>query len=567
MEYLLHVGVMLCLYAILAASFNLLIGFAGLFALSQAAFYALGAYAAAIVTTQLGLPFPLPLIIAVVFTALMSALIALPALRVSGHYLVVISIAMQIIVLQVILNWKSLTGGTDGISGVPAYDLFGLKLDTPELFLPAAAIGALACLWFAFRLTRSPFGRALRAMRENEAAAQAVGKNVLYMKVTVFAISAGMAAVAGVLFARYFTYVGVDSFTIDETIYILAMVILGGAGNLWGSVVGAALLVIAPELLKFLPLPVDIADKMRLIAYGVVLMGVLLFRPQGLMPEPRGRKAMFVPVDAEREESDAETLFKGDKGTKGETVMEGRNLRKQFGGITAVDDFSIELKRGVITGLLGPNGAGKTTAFNLLTGFLRPTSGEIVLRGSPIGNAKPHELVGKGVARSFQDLRLFTRMTVIENVIVALPDQTGDRVLPLFLRPGKVKAEERANAARAMEILRFVELEAKAHDTAEDLSYAEEKLLVVARLLATGAEVLLFDEPMSGLDRNTLQEVFPVIRRLAENGKTICIIEHNLDVIKELCDVVWFLDEGHAMATGTPDELMNDPELAQRYFK
>lgn len=568
MEYLLHIGVMLCLYSILAASFNLLIGFAGLFALSQAAFYALGAYATAIVTTQLGLPFPLPLIIAVAFTALMSALIALPALRVSGHYLVVVSIAMQIIVLQVILNWKDFTGGTDGISGVPAYDLFGLvKLDTPDLFLPAAAVGAVACLWFAFRLTRSPFGRALRAMRENEAAAQAVGKNILYMKVTVFAISAGMAAVAGVLFARYFTYVGVDSFTIDETIYILAMVILGGTGNLWGSVVGAAILVIVPEMLKFLPLPVDIADKMRLIAYGVVLMVILLFRPQGLLPEPRGRKAMFVPVEAESEKSDAEKLFEGDKGAKGETVMEGRNLRKQFGGITAIDDFSIELKRGVITGLLGPNGAGKTTAFNLLTGFLKPTAGEITLRGKSIGSAKPHELVGAGVARSFQDLRLFTKMTVIENVIVALPDQTGDHVLPLYLRPGRVKAEERANAARAMEILRFVELDGKAHETAEDLSYAEEKLLVVARLLATGAEVLLFDEPMSGLDKNTLQEVFPVIRRLAENGKTICIIEHNLDVIKELCDVVWFLDEGHAMATGTPDELMNDPELAQRYFK
>ncbi|MGM0584057.1 MAG: ABC transporter permease subunit [Pseudomonadota bacterium] len=568
MEYLLHIAVMLSLYAILATSFNLLIGFAGLFALSHAAFYALGAYVTAILTVTLGLPFPLPLIAAVVFTAVMSALIAVPALRISGHYLVVISLAMQIIVLEVILNWKGLTGGTDGISGVPAYDLLGLmRLDTPDRFLIAALPAAAICFWFSWRLTRSPFGRALRAMRENEAAAQAVGKNILFMKVTVFALAAGLAAVAGGLFARYFTYVGVDSFTIDETIYILAMVILGGTGNLWGSVVGAAILVIAPELLKFLPLPVDIADKMRLIAYGVVLMVILLFRPQGLLPEPRGRRAMFVPVEAEKEESDAEKLFEGDSGAKGEVVMEGRNLRKQFGGITAIDDFSIELKRGVITGLLGPNGAGKTTAFNLLTGFLQPTAGEIILRGQPIGNAKPHELVGRGVARSFQDLRLFTRMTVIENVIVALPNQTGDRVLPLYLRPGRVRAEERANAARAMEILRFVELDEKAHETAEDLSYAEEKLLVVARLLATGAEVLLFDEPMSGLDKNTLEEVFPVIRKLAENGKTICIIEHNLDVIKELCDVVWFLDEGRAMATGTPEELMNDPELAERYFK
>ncbi|HUF88206.1 MAG TPA: branched-chain amino acid ABC transporter ATP-binding protein/permease [Thermohalobaculum sp.] len=567
MDYLLHVLVMLCLYVILASSFNLLIGFAGLFALSHAAFYALGAYATAIVATSLGLPFPLPLIVAVAFTAAMSVLIAVPALRVSGHYLVVVSLALQIIVIEVILNWTSLTGGTDGISGVPAYSIGGWRLDSPGRFLIAAGLGAAVCFWVCWRLAHSPFGRALRAMRENEDAAEAVGKNILYMKVTVFAFSAGLAAVAGTLFARYYTYVGAQSFTIDETIYILAMVILGGTANLWGSVLGAAILVFLPELLKFVELPVDIADKLRLVIYGLILILILRFRPEGLLPEPKGARAMFVPVDAERQAADSSDLFAGAQGGAGDVILEGRKLRKTFGGITAVADFSIELRKGRITGLIGPNGAGKTTAFNLLTGFLKPDSGEIVLRGESIGNRKPHELVAAGVARSFQDLRLFTRMTVIENVLVALPRQAGDDIVPVYLRPARVRAEERANTARAMEILRFVELDAKAHETAENLSYAEEKLLVVARLLATGAEVLLFDEPMSGLDRTTLEEVFPVIRRLAENGKVVCIIEHNLDVIKELCDVVYFLDEGRALAVGTPDELMNDPELATRYFK
>jgi ABC-type branched-subunit amino acid transport system permease subunit/ABC-type branched-subunit amino acid transport system ATPase component len=566
-DYIYHIAVLVCLYSILATSFNLLVGFAGLFALSHAALYAIGAYTTAIVTTKLGLPFPVPLIASVLLAAVISGLIALPALRVSGHYLVVVSLALQIIVLQVIVNWSSLTGGPDGISGVPPYAFGEFAVDTPLEFLVVAAIVAAACFWFCRRLTRSPFGRALRAMRENEAAAQAVGRNILRMKVTVFALSAALAAVAGSLFARYYSYVGADSFTIDETIYILAMVILGGTGNLWGSVLGAAILVVLPELLKFVPLPVDIADKMRLIAYGCVLMGILMFRPQGLLPEPRGRRAMFVAVEAEKGAGDAERLLSSRTGTPGETVLEGRNLRKTFGGITAISDFSIALKKGRITGLLGPNGAGKTTAFNLLTGFLKPTSGEILLRGKSIARSKPHELVDAGVARSFQDLRLFTNMTVIENVIVALPGQTGHSVTSLFLRPWKVREQEEANAARAMEILRFVELDGKAHETAADLSYAEEKLLVVARLLATGAEVLLFDEPMSGLDQTTLQEIFPVIRRLAAHGKAICIIEHNLDVIKELCDEVYFLDEGRTMAVGTPDELMHDPELAERYFK
>ena len=190
-----------------------------------------------------------------------------------------------------------------------------------------------------------------------------------------------------------------------------------------------------------------------------------------------------------------------------------------------------------------------------------------MLRGATVGRRRPDALVAAGVARSFQDLRLFTRMTVIENVLVALPRQAGDRLVDVFFRPGRVRAEERANIARAMAILRFVELDGQAQESAENLSYAEEKLLVVARLLATGAEVLLFDEPLSGLDDTTLREIFPVIRRLAETGKAVCIIEHNLDVIKELCDTVCFLDEGRAMATGTPQALMDDPDLAQRYFK
>ncbi|MCP1335317.1 branched-chain amino acid ABC transporter ATP-binding protein/permease [Futiania mangrovi] len=568
MDYLLHILVMVCFYAILATSFNLLIGFAGLFALSHAAFYAFGAYATAIATTTLGLPFPLPLLLSIVVAGFIGVLIALPALRVAGEYLVVVSLALQIIAIEVFINWKEVTGGTDGISGVPKLELFGFGFDSPGKFLILAVVMAVFCFWVATRLARSPFGRALRAMRENESAAQAVGKNILYMKVSVFAVSASLAAIAGWMFARYFSYVGADSFTIDETIYILAMVILGGTGNLWGSVLGAAILVILPELLKFIDMPVDIADKMRLVMYGVVLVLILRFRPEGMLPEPRGLAAMTVDLSGEdlKPAREGET-FRGGSAQKGEVVMRGTDLKKTFGGITAVSHLSIELKSGWITGLIGPNGAGKTTAFNLLTGFLKPTGGEIELRGRKVENLKPHQVVGSGVARSFQDLRLFTKMTVIENVIVALPGQSGDNLANVYFRPWAVRAEEHENAARAMEILRFVDLDGKAHETAENLSYAEEKLLVVARLLATGAEVLLFDEPLSGLDRTTLQEIFPVIRKLAENGKTICIIEHNLDVIKELCDVVYFLDEGHAMAIGTPDEVMNDPELATRYFK
>jgi branched-chain amino acid transport system permease protein len=562
LDYVLHIGVMVGIYVILATSFNLLIGFAGLFALSHAAFYAFGAYATAILTVKAGLVFPIPLLAGVLLTALVGVLVALPAIRVAGEYLVIVTLALQIIVLAVIVNWSSLTGGTDGISGVPSFDLFGYAFNTPGRFLPIAALGAAVSFGVAWRLAASPFGRALRAMRENESAAEAVGKNLIVMKAVVFAFSAGLAAIAGGLFARYFNYVGAQSFTIEETIYILAMVILGGTGNLWGSALGAAILVVLPEVLKFIELPPEIADKSRLIIYGLLLILILRFRPEGLLGEHRTTS----PLPQAAAVMDGAGELQAGHSTRQVTLV-GRNLCKRFGGITAVEGFDIELRSGQITGLIGPNGAGKTTAFNLLTGFLKPDAGEVMLHGRPITRLRAHRIVHAGVARSFQDLRLFARMTVLENVLVALPNQAGDRVWPIFLAPRRIRRQEQENLGRALAILNFVELRDKAYESAESLSYAEEKLLVIARLLATGAEVLLFDEPLSGLDAGTLREIYPTIRGLARHGKTICIIEHNLDVIKELCDVVYFLDEGRKVAIGTPAELMADPVLAERYFK
>jgi len=556
MDYVLHVMVMVALYAILASSFNLLIGYAGLFALSHAAFFGVGAYATAILAATYGLAFPVPLLIGIVATAALGVVIALPALRIGGDYLVIVTLALQIIVTTVLLNWTGMTGGTDGIRAIPRVELLGLKLDTPGKFLPLAAIVALACYAIAWRLGASPFGRALKAMRENEAAVQAVGKNVVAMKLAVFAIAAALASVAGSLYAHYFTFVSADSFTVELTIYLLTMVIIGGTGNLAGSLVGAVVLAVLPEALKFIDMPSDIADKTRLMLYGVLLIVMLRLRPQGLLPESASAHHYDAPV----ERPPVATQLQG-------AALEGEGLSKRFGGIVAVSGVDIRIESGKITGLIGPNGAGKTTAFNLLTGFLQPNDGQVHYRGQSLRGLKPHQIVRAGVARSFQDLKLFTGLTVLENVLVALPDQRGDKLAYVYFAPWLVRKQERENLGRAMAILEFVGLDARAADLASDLSYAEEKLLVVARLLATGAEALLFDEPLSGLAPNALAKVMPIFKRLAQSGRTICIIEHNLDVIRELCDTVVFLDEGRKLAQGTPEQLMSDPELSERYFK
>jgi len=560
MDYLLHILVMVSLYAILAVSFNLLIGFAGLFALSQAAFFGVGAYTTAILATKLGLAFPVPLLAGVFLTAALGMIVALPALRIGGDHLVIITLALQIIVIAVMVNWRSVTGGTDGIAGIPKIHLGGAPLDTPARFLPLALAVAMLSLAIAWRLAASPFARAVRAMRENEAAVQAVGKNIVAIKLAVFAFSAGLAAVAGGLYAQYISYVSAETFTLDLTIYILAMVILGGTGNLWGSVLGAVILTALPELLKFVALPPDIADKSRQVLYGLALIAILLLRPQGLLGEIRAPRRRIARAPA------AGAALESDLPADGRVTVEGKGLMRRFGGIVAVSGLDIELRRGRIIGLIGPNGAGKTTAFNLLTGFLRPDQGTVSLNGVDLTGTKPHRIVRSGMARSFQDLKLFPRMTVLDNVMVALPRQKGDNLFYVFFAPWIVAREERANRGRALAILDFVGLGERAGDTAENLSYAEEKLLVIARLVATEAQVLLFDEPLSGLAPNTLEAIFPIIRRLAAAGRTICIIEHNLDVIRGLCDTAVFLDEGRKLAEDAPERLIADPALAARYF-
>ena len=556
MDYVLHVLVMVSLYAILASSFNLLIGYAGLFALSHAAFFGVGAYATAILAAKLGVPFPWPLFAGIAVTAVLGVVIALPALRIGGDYLVIVTLALQIIVSAILINWTDLTGGTDGIRAIPRVVMFGVSLDTPGRFLPLALAVAAICFAVAWRLGASPFGRALKAMRENEAAAQAIGKDVVAMKLSVFAIAAALASVAGSLYAHYVTFVSAESFTVELTIYLLAMVILGGTGNLFGSILGAVILAVLPELLKFVDMPSDIADKVRQMLYGLLLILILRLRPQGLLPESASAHHYRAPP--ERPSVDTGVAA---------AALEGRGLARQFGGIVAVSGLDITIEPGRITGLIGPNGAGKTTAFNLLTGFLQPNDGEVRYRGRSLNGLRPHQIVRLGVARSFQDLKLFTGLTVLENVLVALPHQRGDRLRYVYFAPWVVRREERANLARAMAILEFVGLAGRASDLAADLSYAEEKLLVVARLLATGAEALLFDEPLSGLAPNALAKVFPIFKQLAASGRTLCIIEHNLDVIRELCSRVVFLDEGRKLAEGTPEELMRDPQLSVRYFK
>ncbi|MCG2756995.1 MAG: branched-chain amino acid ABC transporter permease [Desulfobacteraceae bacterium] len=290
MEYLLHILILIGIYAILSVSLNLIAGYAGLLSIAHAAFYGVGAYVAALMALEFHSPFLVNIVCAVILSGLLGALVGIPSLRIRDDYFVIATFAFQVITFSVMNNWVSFTGGPMGLPGIPRPAIFGWKITTHYDFLIVILVLCIIILWISHKIVTSPFGRVLKAVREDEIFAQAMGKNVASYKVLIFVIGAGMASVAGVMYAYYISFIDPTSFTIMESILIISIVIIGGAGNIWGSVLGAAVLVILPEALRFLGMPSSIAANMRQIIYGALLVIFMLFRPQGFIGEYTFRK-------------------------------------------------------------------------------------------------------------------------------------------------------------------------------------------------------------------------------------------------------------------------------------
>ena len=413
-------------------------------------------------------------------------------------------------------------------------------------------------------------------------ATESLGKNVRFFKVYTFVIGGGLAAVAGSLFAHYMTYISPANFTVDESIFVYAILIIGGTANAWGPIIGAIIVISAMEALRFMQISPAIVGFTRQIAYGIILILFMCFRPQGLLPEftISGKKNEEKVNNEDKFEEGLRQAKKPNSFAAFFQINNGKMTRqlssraflklngvsKKFGGLSAINGCSLELEEGKIVGLIGPNGAGKTTLFNLITGFYSPDTGSVNFDGKDISVLPAYQITNLGIARSFQNLRLFHRMTVLDNVLVARPRQTGESLLGVFLRFSRVSQEEKQNHLKALAFLEFVGLANKAEDLAMNLSFAEQKLLSLARLLSTEARLILLDEPASGLDPLVMEDLFPLIKELVNFGKTICIVEHNMDIIRAMVDEIVFLNEGRVLARGTPQQIMNAPELVEIYF-
>jgi branched-chain amino acid transport system permease protein len=569
---------LILIFSIFAVSLNLLLGYAGVLSSGQAALGAIGGYTTAWLALDAGWNGWVAVALGVVFAGIVGILLAIPSLPLSAEYLILLTLVAGEAVLGIVVASPSF-GGTLGLTGLPGSNFFGIDLKMASNWVLPLIVFAAVIFLLCWRIGESPFGRVLRATRDDDRAAAAVGKHVFAYRLWVFGITAAMSGLGGGLLALYLGICSPSVYSFDVSMGIFAMVVLGGVGNLYGSILGAVIVTLtAPILQRILPLAPESGSFVRIAIYGLVLILVIRFRPQGILPERHGRRAkptraLTPPPEALIEVTEGHQL-PPDNGTL-ETVIEApadgsilvtSDLSKSFGTTVAADSLAMGLATGKITALVGPNGAGKTTVFNLLTGYLRPDRGSVWLGGRDLAGMRPDEIAMNGVVRTFQDVRLWTGMSVLDNVAVAIPDQPGEHIGPLF-RPGaQIGRREDEVRERAMEWLGYVGLEGYSEDLAGSLSYGQSKLLSLARVMATEAPVVLLDEPVSGVDTAWAEAMLSLIETMRESGRTICLVEHNLHVVDRLADHAYFMDLGRIIAEGSLSELTSSPELARTYF-
>jgi branched-chain amino acid transport system permease protein len=567
------------IFATLAMSLNLLLGYAGQISVAHAAFAAIGGYLAGYLALKSGVSVALAFAIGILGASLVGVIVSLPALLLSSEYVILLTLSVQTIVLVVITSIGDL-GGLFGLTGLPTVSFFGKELLRPEdWLLPLVAVNAVI-LGILIWIGESPFGRILRGIRDDQLATQSLGKDVWVKKIIVFALTSGIAGLGGALLSYYNGITSPGLFEFSQSILIVTMVVVGGRGNLIGSILGAALVIGSrPFFEKVISLSPETSAVWRLVAFGVLLIAVLMLRPQGLLPEGisiqalvrrlrrRRSAARAAPATAAESAPPASSPADGSAPAGGtEAVLAVRDVKKSFGGIHAVDGLSFDLAAGRVTGLIGPNGAGKTTVFNLLTGAISPDEGTVELRGEDITGWPIDRVARNGMVRSFQDVRIFPNLTVLDNVRMAVPRQRGESLRDLFLMPWSVVRDQRRTIAQAREKLSFVGLAEKEERPAGSLPFGEQKLLALARILAADAGILLLDEPASGIDSEWVDRMVEIVRRLADSGHAVCIVEHNLHVVERVADHVYFMDGGRITAEGALRDLVKEEDLVEAYF-
>lgn len=561
--YLLRVWMLMLIYALIALGLNLVVGLAGLVSLGQAGLVAIGAYTTAILATKLGFGLFSVLIASILITGLAGVLLAYPTIRVRGVYLAVITIAFGIVVENIAIEWSSLTGGTTGISNIPKIKIFDKTLGDTEFFY---VIGIVFLIAFVvhYNVMHSRFGRAMRAATQSETAIRSLGVNPIAIRTLAFALAAIYAGVAGALYAYLNNYVNPDTFRFLDSLRYLLMVILGGSGTVLGPIVGAGILTYVPELFQAF-------GVWQHFAYGALLAFVIFAMPLGIVGSIKYWRGRLLPKKSRRSENwpspntmVTETI--GKRTTSGPISLSVSNLTVAFGGLIANNKITEQVAAGTVHAVIGPNGAGKSTFLNCISGLYQPTDGKIEVLGQQTAGKPMYKLAQLGVARTFQNTELFGQMTVLENVLVGFHSHFKVGLLATLVRLPAFGREEQQFNEVAHALLRFVGLTDYADEEARNLPFGHQRRLEIARALALSPRLIMLDEPAAGLTHSEIEDLKRLIRALAEQGVTVILVEHHVDMIMAVSDRVTVLDYGTVIATGTPAEIQSDPKVIEAYF-
>jgi ABC-type branched-subunit amino acid transport system ATPase component/ABC-type branched-subunit amino acid transport system permease subunit len=624
-------------FAALALGLNVVVGFAGLLDLGYAAFFAIGAYAYGVAASwqlqpawsgfweplqwldlvarvhgtggdvvHFQVSFWLMLPVSAAIAAFFGVLFGAPTLRLKGDYLAIVTLGFGEIVPIVVRNTPTLTNGAMGLNGVAAPQFFGLNFGvnaTPYYYVGVALVAML--MLTSQRLKESRTGRAWMAIREDEIAAAAMGVDRVRYKLLAFATGAAFAGATGTLYVAKLQTATPDMFMFPVSVMILVMIVFGGIGSVWGVVVGALILQVLQswlledlsQWLQALGRLVDIgwlqhvqlASSIELI-FGVILVAMMLYRREGLIPATRRTPALsldeqaaqvarggfaaspgFAAAGLGRSDGD---LGRPDAGAlPAEKTMAGplldiAGLTVHFGGLVALDAVDLRVPEGRVVAIIGPNGSGKSTLFNAVTGLVPMERGRIRLAGEEIAHLPPHRVLQRGVARTFQNLRLFPNLSVVENIMIGMHARLETGPLAALLRLPGERREEAAARARALDILSLFgnRLLPRADHPASSLSYANRRRTEIARALASQPRLLLLDEPTAGMNPAETLELAEQIKSLHRSGLTILLIEHKLDVVVDLADRVVVLDHGEKIAEGDPDAVRRDEEVIRAYL-